>query len=408
MPTWRAFLSSCTYIPSYLLTVSFSGPGKQPPSPFTRLPTPTPHSTPSPSSLPFCVCVCVCVCVCLWVIFPRASAPQSPRVVFAFLRFSPVAPLAPSDWSTPVVTLPKGGCRDSLTAARSQSQVCLLTRLHVWTKARRHWGTSARRDWCVRLTSFRRPSLAFQETLGNGWLGPGSGWNCWAEGHAPTTVLQASSDAEGAVLLLIYFLYLSYTLSRTLSVYSVPLPFIICYRLIASTASSSLSKRRLLFWGCLAIVHRGVAVAVCIFFSVAVVIPFPEAMMDTSFLVETGLETLICPDKHQWSGCGPTEVSLCHGVYLAVLSQFCGAVFTLVWCDPYVVDWTSETRSQLIAVDWLSETKWQLIGLQKPNRSWLQLIGLQKPNRSWLDFRNQIAYLHCLSHPKPTHNPLHA
>ena len=129
MPTWRAFLSSCTYIPSYLLTVSFSGPGKQPPSPFTRLPTPTPHSTPSPSSLPFCVCVCVCVC--LWVIFPRASAPQSPRVVFAFLRFSPVAPLAPSDWSTPVVTLPKGGCRDSLTAARSQSQVCLLTRLHV-------------------------------------------------------------------------------------------------------------------------------------------------------------------------------------------------------------------------------------------------------------------------------------
>ena len=101
-------------------------------------------------------------------------------------------------------------------------------------------------------------------------------------------------------------------------------------------------------------------------------------MMDTSFLVETGLETLICPDKHQWSGCGPTEVSLCHGVYLAVLSQFCGAVFTLVWCDPYVVDWSSETRSQLIAVDWLSETKWQL-------------IGLQKPNRSWLDFRNQIA-----------------
>ena len=75
MPTWRAFLSSCTYIPSYLLTVSFSGPGKQPPSPFIRLPTPTPQSTPSPSSLPFCVCVCLSVSG--W--YSRGLALPSPR-----------------------------------------------------------------------------------------------------------------------------------------------------------------------------------------------------------------------------------------------------------------------------------------------------------------------------------------
>ena len=45
-------------------------------------------------------------------------------------------------------------------------------------------------------------------------------------------------------LLLFFFFFLSLTLSRTVSVYSVPLPFIICYRLIASTASSSLSVKR--------------------------------------------------------------------------------------------------------------------------------------------------------------------